>query len=623
MPLRHPARDRDRDRGSSLLEVVIACVLLGILSTAVLAIMLQTQSAGVGNRNRVAASNLAAREVDLVRAEFRRTEDAPVTLASAGSWTNKHPLPDQVAGQPLVVDGTSYTVSASVQWNVTGTGQSACDGGTLVKYPTLGVTVTVTWPGMGAIQPVVTTAALAPEKGDGIATTDHSYVAVRVKDSAGQPNPGRGIAVSSASQTVNGTTDAQGCAVVQVDPAAGGTAYTARVTDSGYVDIGSTTNPSKAVGTLMPGRLNNSVVFQVDRPGTVNIRLTDDAGNVLDAATATGAALTLVGSESAGNGGKRAVTATGPVTTVSGLWPTTYGAYVGSTVPADGYGTQVLAPGGTITLDAVLKAAHLRLTGVPDGTTEVVAVPSTGTGCTDPAARAVDPGAIALMPGAWSFYASGATFACAPGPGSLPLEAGDNGEVPWEPTTLRVASAPPGTVWAVNHARLNQSPAGCPGPAAGPIAVNVDAARTTPVTLPAGDWYIYVTDGPSTSGTCSIPAGQYSKILTYGGENLLAWSAVSPVTATGLPSGSRYSVLAWTGATTMTCTYSAPAGTTSFSKASSSATQATATLSVGTWNVFIRDSTAKTCTHAGTVVVDGSGTAYTLPLSTSNPRKVP
>jgi type II secretory pathway pseudopilin PulG len=611
---------RERDSGASLVEVVIACVLLGILSAAVLAVVLQTQSAGVNNRNRIAAANLAAREIDMVRAEFRETSGAPLEIAAAGTAVNARPLGTTAAGQPLVVDGTPYTVTTSVQWNITGGGESACDGGSLVIYPTLGVTVTVTWPNMGAIQPVVSSTALAPEKGTGIPDTD-SFVAVKVTDAAGAANSGRGVTVTGGGASRSGTTDAQGCAVVQVSPAAGiGTDYTARITDSGYVDIAGTANPSKVVGLIGQGQLNNNVTFQVDKAGSVALRLVDESGVPL-AASAAGAQITLVASESSGATNQRTVTATGPVTTVGGLWPTRYGAYFGTTAPAAGFAYHQLTPGSTATIDVTYAAARWVLTALPEGTTSVFAGPVGTASCTGPEVRPVDPGAVSLLPGTWSFFASGPSFDCSTGPTGIVLGSGDNGEEMWGQTTLRVDNAPAGVLWAVNRTRSGNLTT-CANGAAAATAVNVDGARAGGVPIAAGDWFVYVTDGAAGGGCVGTPFGQYSKVLNYDAENVLTWTNApvpSKVTARNFGSGSRYTVVAWTGAQQMSCTRSLPAGVTTLSKPSNTATTATGTFDVGTWRFFIRDTNRSSCTFAGTVVVDGSGKAFDLALNTSNP----
>ena len=615
-----------RDGGASLIEVVIACVLLGILSAAVLSIVLQTQASGVNNRNRVAAANLASREIDLVRAEFRESDAAPLAIAAAGTRTNSNPLTGGVAGQPLVVDGTPYTVRMSAQWNITGSGQSACDGGSLVIYPTLGITVTVTWPDMGNTQPVVSSAALAPTKGTGIPSTD-SFVAIRITDSAGAPNPGRGVAVTGGGSTKTGTTDTQGCAVVQVSPATGlGTDYTARVTDSGYVDISGTANTSKSVGKVSQGQLNNNVLFQIDQAATASIRLVDESGALLDASAAAGVQITLVASESSGTSNTRSVTSTGPVTAVTGLWPTTYGAYYGATPPAGGLATTKATPGGTVTLDVVFAAARLRLSGLPAGTATVYAAPNGTTTCTGAGLRQVDPNAVSLLPGTWSFFASGPTFDCSPGDAGVVLAGGDNGERVWGQTMLRVTNAPAGTLWAVNRGRLGASVTTCPGPGAAPIALNVDGARTAPVAIPAGDWYVYVTDGAAAGACRSVPSGQYSRVLTYDVENTIAWVASpSQVVVKGANGATNRPVYAWTNGTSMSNCTTSTGGNGAATKLTwtSSTVWTAASLPAGTWHFFQKSSTtSNNCVYGGSVVITGSGQAYELPFNTSKPQVI-
>lgn len=347
-------RSEDRDAGFSLIELVVAMVVLGTMAMAVIGVIMNSQAQGVTNRSRIAAANLAAREIDITREEFTRSAAMPMTIANMGTVVNQHPLPLGTVGQPQVVDGRSYTVTRSVAWNVTGTGQSACSGGTLVDYPTLRVTVTVTWPNMRNVKPVTSIASLAPRKSDGIQGTA-SFVAVQVKTAAGVANPGRAIKVSSTSETRTGVTDSSGCAVVQVNPASGaGTVYNAQVTDPGLVDITGTTSPSKLVGQLAQGQLNNNVIFTYDRAATVNIRLVDATGALLPAAAATGKKVTLVAAEYSGSTGARVLTAAGPTITLTNLWPTQYSVYAGTSAPTGGYPTLPVLPGGTLNFDVVV-----------------------------------------------------------------------------------------------------------------------------------------------------------------------------------------------------------------------------------------------------------------------------
>ena len=526
---------RAGDAGFGLVEVMVACLVLGILAAAVVGIILQAQSASVTNRSRIAASNLAAREIDMVRDEFHRSSAAPMQIADAGTVVNPHPLDGQVAGQPLVIDGTPYTVTRSVQWNIMGNGQSACDGGSLVIYPTLGVTVSVTWPHMGLVKPVTSTTALAPDKGSGISGTD-SFIAVKVSDQAGVPSAGRNVLVQGGSQSKTGTTDADGCAVVEVSPAAGtGTAYTAQVTDAGYVDISSTANPTKSVGTVSQGQLANNVTFQVALAGTVRIHLVDSAGNPVTAPPA-GAQVTLDAKEYAGASSTQSYAATSSLVTIGGLWPTDYGAYYGTTPPAAGYAKQTLAPGGTIDLNAVLELGQTSITGLPAGT--VVHVGPSGTAsCSGTSVvgtvSGTDPLAVSLPPGDWTFFAEMPSAACSPGP-TVSLVGGPNGATPWQFSTLTVQGAPAGsTVYAVEASRVTNSTS-CP-PAASTAPVTVPS---TGVQVPAGTWYVYAVSG----GSCATPTGQYPAAITYGNDYAIASgshqvtvsiTSIDPISSTG------------------------------------------------------------------------------------------
>ena len=520
----------EAEAGFTLVEVVTACVILGILSSVVLGIILQTQAQSVSNRARVAASNLAAREIDLVRDEFHRKKTAPTEIAGAGTVVNPHALDGQVAGQPLVMDGKKFTVTRSVQWNITGTGQSACDGGSLLVYPTLGVTVTVTWPNMGNIKPVVSTEALAPDKGSGIPATD-SFIAIKVSDQDGDPSVGRTVKVQGGGQTKNGTTDATGCAVVEVTPAAGatGTTYSATVTDSGYVDISSTANPTKNVGNVTQGQLNNNVIFQVAHAGRAFIHLIDSNGNPVLAPPAD-AKVTLDAAEYSGSGPGTAYSATGSVTEIDNLWPTNYGAYYGTTPPAGAFERKDLEPGGTIELNAVLELGNTSVNGLPAGTV-VKVVAGDAASCTGATVVGTADGSgtvpVSLPPGEWSFFATFPSVDCSPGP-DVSLVPGANGAISWSFSHFTVSGAPTGSTVYVAEASKVTVPTTCPP------ATQAGAAITVPpegVDLPAGNWYVW-----GTSGTlCAKPSSGASVQLTYDQDLALSWGSHSvTLTITGV-----------------------------------------------------------------------------------------
>ncbi|MBT0995205.1 type II secretion system GspH family protein [Cellulomonas sp. DKR-3] len=331
------------DDGFSMIELTVAMLVLGILSMVVVGIVLQSQSMSESNRSRIAAANLAARELDIVREEFSRDSGAPVEVADEGTVTNPHPLAGQAAGQPLTVDGTAYTVRRTSAWNLTGHGDSACEGGSLVNYPTLRVAVRVTWDGMGTVAPVTTVAALAPRKDDKVLGTT-GFVAVKVTTSRGLPNPGRTVVVFSTTESRVGITDASGCAVVQVNPGASGTMYSARLSDAGYVDVAGNPEPVQPVGLVERGKLNNNASFAYDAAMSLRLRFVDAAGDLVADSVVDGQPYTLVAAEYAGASGARLLVADDAIVRLDGLWPTQYGAFFGTTAPAGGYAT--VSPGG-------------------------------------------------------------------------------------------------------------------------------------------------------------------------------------------------------------------------------------------------------------------------------------
>lgn len=486
------------DRGVGLIEVIVAVVLLGVLTSIVLAIVLQSQAATVNNRSRVAASNLAAREIDFVREQFAATDTGPIDIISAGVVTNPHSF--GAAGSPLVVDGTPYTVKRSVAWNVTGSGSSACEGGSVVPYPTMNVRVEVTWPNMGSTKPVVSTTNLAPPKGTGLSTTK-SYVAVKVTNAAGKVNPGRSVTVyaTSGGESRSGLTDESGCAVLEVNPAAGtsGTSYSVRLTDSGHVDISGNPSPVRLVGNVVRGALNSSIDMSFDRAASVTVRIV--GGGVIDS-DVNGSSVSLYQSEFAGASAISSKQVTGVSTTIGGLWPTSYGAFFGTEVPPE-FTTVQVAPGGSASIDVPITLASFTMSATPPGAT-IIAVPNAQTSCTAPGARPIDPAAGQLIPGSWRFFAQAPAYGCSPGPSNVAFIAGDNGDSPWGTTTLQVngagAAVGQGPIWAVSNANVAAT---CTVPNPATDAVLVGEAPSASVVLPAGDWYLF-----STPANGAVPA---------------------------------------------------------------------------------------------------------------------
>jgi type II secretory pathway pseudopilin PulG len=238
---------RRDDAGVTLMEILVAMSLLMVLSLSVAAGLLAVQKSAMTSKERAAAANLATREVEIVRNWFHSSDTAPLAVMAAGDTTNGAPLPGQT-GQ-LVVDGTKYDVVRQVQWLITGTGKSACDGGSIVTYPSVGVHVEVTWPNMGSVPPVVSDTVLTPPKS--VLNASSAYIAVKVIDRDGLPNDDRTITATGPGGTYTDVTGSDGCATFVLSTP--GT-YTLAVTEAstGYVTFNGATTQTATVtaGTL-------------------------------------------------------------------------------------------------------------------------------------------------------------------------------------------------------------------------------------------------------------------------------------------------------------------------------------------------------------------------------------
>ena len=437
-----------------------------------------------------------------------------------------------------------------------------------------------------------------------------------------------------------GYTDASGCAVIRVSPAIAGTAYTIAVADSSYVDLSGTANPSKNSGVILQGQIYAGASFTVAQGGTVTIKIVRSDGQPLSDAQAAGSVVTLVASQYSGASGETQRTAAGVLTTIPNLWPTGYGGYFGSVAPTGGYAMQDLPPGGNITIEVPLEMASVLVTGLPSGTTNVLAVPTgtvpttCGTGTSEPVSGA---GAtFLLMPAAYDFYAVGSMFACSPGPVDVALGSGDNEDIVWATTTIRIQGLAAGTVWIAEKQKSGlASLTTCPT-TVGAIAINIDGARTAPVAIPAGSWYVWQTNG-AWNGTCtSYPDLISAFSAPYGTATSKTWGVTPPptlyaaITMTNITS-QRYLVLS-TATTNGTCTATnvPTTGTkyTSTTRTSSNGQSLTVngvprpTTGTRTYYAYLWNNNGSNgsigCTAAGTYIV-GPGTAtLTKPSGTAS-----
>jgi hypothetical protein len=305
-----------RELGVTLVEVVVAFVILMILSSAVLGILLTSLKTTNNDKLRVAASSLAAREVDIVRQYFASGPTAvrDVVDPAHATVTNPDPLRNGINGQPLVVNGVPFTVVRTVQVQLAGAGKSPCDGGDQVAHPSYSVTATVTWPNMGTTRPIVNQTILTPPKGV-LKDDTTGYLAVKVTNATASPTNGVVVTVHGPAGTFTPTTDVTGCAVTPLSQPG---SYTASLntTVPPYVDFYGNPTPALTGIDVQSGQLTVKTLTY-DQAATINVSFATAAGYGLPQSLPS---ITLANSGLQPTGTKN-LPSTGATTSLSGLWP--------------------------------------------------------------------------------------------------------------------------------------------------------------------------------------------------------------------------------------------------------------------------------------------------------------
>lgn len=203
------------DAGFSLVEVVVALMILALSVSVVAGVLISTMGVTRQNTQRVTAANLAQQQIEAVRSQRALDIVDGTTTPVSG----------------LVIDGTTYTVTQNSVYLNAGATQSLCkETSNTIAYKR--VTQTVTWPNMGSTKPVqADTVVSLGLNGDGLSAATGA-AAVLVKGPTGQPVDGVAVSVSPGSLTQ--TTGADGCAVfVSLAPGS----YQAIVQRPGFVGI--------------------------------------------------------------------------------------------------------------------------------------------------------------------------------------------------------------------------------------------------------------------------------------------------------------------------------------------------------------------------------------------------
>jgi prepilin-type N-terminal cleavage/methylation domain-containing protein len=382
------------DAGFTLMEVVVAMVLFAVFCAMSLGLLVQTGAVTRGNLQRTTAANLATEQIQIARS-------VSATDIPAGTITRTQ----QVKNTTYVITQTSKYLSADAT-------SSVCDG-SLTSLAYRLVTVKVTWPDMGGIQPVRQDTLKAVGLGsDGLG--DQGALAVSITGVGGLAASGITVTLNNGSTTV---TDENGCAVFAgVDAGA----YTATLNTSGYVGLSNAQLTTKGSLGVVAGTITRgSISYDTARWANVTISAPVTGGIVpspmpLVLSNSTLAAETAY-PDCPASGTPVSACATEPQTSAGGilrqLYPAIYTVKLGactetasSSVLADltstaSLGSTVSVPVGAITVNLQ------RLLAVYSGTKTITITHTSGnSGCATPETYAVTAasGAKILLPyGAW------------------------------------------------------------------------------------------------------------------------------------------------------------------------------------------------------------------------------
>jgi type II secretory pathway pseudopilin PulG len=303
----------------TLLELVVAFTIFGILMLGIA----HTMGTGLGltrtNRHRSVAANLASQQMDTVRS----TDFAAISNSTTS----------------VDVDGIEYSVETRRQLVPKSSTNGPCDG--TADPAVLRVDVRVTWTDMNGIPPVESNTIITPPVGSYDPLTGH--IGIKVFDRDADP-------VFNAPVTIAGQgteyTNTDGCAFFAFLPAG---SYTVQLGTVGWVDRQSNATPSQVVGVTI-GNTSN-VQFDYDEEATFDVSFVSDLGYAPPASLD----VTVYNPQLLPNG-RKAIAGTGSPRSVTGLFPFLEGFQMWAGRCADS--DPEFFPGGSRgdTLDAVAGA---------------------------------------------------------------------------------------------------------------------------------------------------------------------------------------------------------------------------------------------------------------------------
>jgi Tfp pilus assembly protein PilV len=226
------------EAGFALIEVLISAVLLAIIVIGTFTAFDASNRFTANDQDRSQANTLAQQDEDRLRG-LQVSQ-----LASLNS------------SRMVTLNGTTFTVTSTGQFETDTTSTSSCGPGGSADY--IKTTSTVTWLAMGNTPPVVAESIVTPPAGGSLI--------VQVVDSQG--NGVSNMAVTGSGQAnLTGTTGTNGCSIFG---GLDGGSYNIAVAQAGFVDKDGNTTPPAAqqAVTVIPGS-SATKTFYFDQAGQI------------------------------------------------------------------------------------------------------------------------------------------------------------------------------------------------------------------------------------------------------------------------------------------------------------------------------------------------------------------
>jgi len=233
---------RGDEQGFTLTELIVAVFIIAIVMLSTLPGLYAAQTLSRTNLSRSAAASVAAQEMDYIRAQATTSFSTVVT-----PYGNRASL-DHPGGE--TVGSTTYTIMWDSEPVGIGASTSACNGSTHAAPQVIQMTVTVSWPNMAGVAPVVSQTELAPPAGS--YNPYNGAIAIKFINAGGTADAN---VVASVTPTSGGTataytTDTDGCAFF---PNLTAGTYSLSATELGYVDDQGNQTVSIPSVTVTPG----------------------------------------------------------------------------------------------------------------------------------------------------------------------------------------------------------------------------------------------------------------------------------------------------------------------------------------------------------------------------------